>query len=696
MNMVSEDYYKKLPESVQEELRRVINITDNEEFVPWVITVPDEVKEQFKIPGELISEIRISEQYQEFSHTNDQNRYGFIPDNESDLAFRRSNDSDTIRTEIIDKVPSKVSLCNRYNGVQDQGNIGSCVGFGIEGAMRSAIDFKFPLSPAFAYQVAKLMDGNQREGTSLTSCIKGIDRYGLCREATYPYQSDKIYKDIPARVFREARNIRLIRYQDQKTTDYNLLEWMVACLSGAHFDRPLAVAIGALVYKSSWITDSGKLLEPYPGEKPSSGHSVTIVGYVFDSSFPGGGYFIFRNSWGSNWARIDTYCPAGYGIMSFQYAAKYIREAMVAVEMKMNANEPEQIGSDAVQKLSNNEANVVFAKSNEQMEVRENNHTGIIGLSGCGKTTLLKKLIIENEATNFIIDVHGDFANDKEFVSKSNSKVWDIMQYGFPYNILKLNVDEDDHQAKRIQLASRRRWIISCLKSFRPNLGSRQLHLIENELDSLISRSSKRNNDIQISHLLNSLQSKERMSREMGQRVTSVLENLKGILEDGILDCRHDFSLKDLVNNNQNIIFKCKVPNHDQDILRMVSLFLVYGIFITYKMTKVGKKRRGVIIQDEFHLMPQHNVWKDITTEGRKFNIELWVSSQKIEEMKELLPNLGRKFIFRIPDGNEARQIARLCGITRHEKDEIEAVLTNLEKHEFFDPHDVLNQKQNV
>ena len=690
MIMESENYYQKLPESVKEELRWLINITDNEEFVPWVITVPDEVKDHFKIPGKLLSEIRNNEQYQTFSHTIDQNCYGFIPEKESDLNFSRSNDSETIRTEIIDNVPSKVSLCDRYNGVQDQGNVGSCVGFGVEGALRSTLDFMFPLSPAFAYQVAKLMDGNQREGTSLTSCIRGIERYGLCSESTYPYQSDKIYKDIPAKVFREAKNIRLIRYQDQKTTDYNLLEWMIGCLSGVLFDKPLAVAIGVLVYKSSWITDSGKLLEPYPGEKPSSGHSVTAVGYVFDSSFPGGGYFIFRNSWGTNWARKETYCPAGYGIMSFQYAAKNIRAAMVAVEMKMNANEPGQNGSDAVQKLSKNEANVVFAKSNGNKESRENNHTGIVGLSGCGKTTLLKKLIIENEATHFIIDVHGDFADDVEFVRKSNSKVWDIMQYGFPYNILKLNVDEDDHQTKHIQLASRRRWIVSCLKSFRPNLGSRQLHLIENELDLLLSIGSDSKNDTQISHLLNSLQSKELVKGEMGQRVTSVMENLKGILEDGILDCRHDFSLTDLVSKNQNIIFKCKVPNHDQDILKMVSLFLVYGIFVTYKMTKVGKKGRGVIVQDEFHLMPQHNVWKDITTEGRKFNIELWASSQKIEEMKDLLPNLGRKFIFRIPDGNEARQIARLCGITRHEKDEIETVLSNLGKHEFFDPMDIL------
>lgn len=690
MTMESENYYQKLPETVKEELRRVINISDNDEFIPWVITVPDEVIARFTISGELLAEIRNSEQVNTFSYVNDQNRYGFIPDEESSLTFRRSNDSQAIRTEIIDKVPAKVSLCDQYNGVQDQGNVGSCVGFGVEGAMRSAIDFMFPLSPAFAYQVAKLMDGNQRDGTSLTSCIKGIEKYGLCREATYPYQSDKIYEDIPARIFREAKNIRLVRYQDQKTTDYNLLEWMIGCLSGVLFDKPLAIAIGVLVYKSSWVTESGKLLEPYPGEKPSSGHSVTIVGYVFDSSFPGGGYFIFRNSWGSNWARKDTYCPAGYGIMSFQYAAKFIREAMVAVDIKINVNDPVLVKNDTVRKLSINGVNEVFGKSNMSMNARENNHTGIIGLSGCGKTTLLKNLILENEATNFIIDVHGDFANDKDFVRKTNSKVWDIMKYGFPYNILKLNVDEDDHKSKRIQLASRRRWIVSCLKSFRPNLGSRQLHLIETELDLLLSKSSTRNHDIQISQLLNSLQSMELVKGEMGQRVTSVLENLKGILEDGILDCKHNYGLRDLVRNNQNIIFKCKVPNHDQDILKMVSLFLVYGIFMTYKMTDVGKRGRGVIVQDEFHLMPQHNVWKDITTEGRKFNIELWVSSQKIEEMKDLLPNLGNKFIFRVPDGNEARLISRLCGITKREKDEIESVLTNLKKHEFFDPFEVV------
>ncbi len=36
-----------------------------------------------------------------------------------------------------------------------------------------------------------------------------------------------------------------------------------------------------------------------PGPKGvTDGHSIAFVGFKTDSSFPGGGYLIFRNSWG--------------------------------------------------------------------------------------------------------------------------------------------------------------------------------------------------------------------------------------------------------------------------------------------------------------------------------------------------------------------------------------------------------------
>lgn len=48
-----------------------------------------------------------------------------------------------------------------------------------------------------------------------------------------------------------------------------------------------------------------------------SGHGVVLVGYWQEPSFPGGGYFIVRNSWGNKFAEN------GYVAVTFDYAKRY-------------------------------------------------------------------------------------------------------------------------------------------------------------------------------------------------------------------------------------------------------------------------------------------------------------------------------------------------------------------------------------
>jgi hypothetical protein len=52
------------------------------------------------------------------------------------------------------------------------------------------------------------------------------------------------------------------------------------------------------------------------------GHSIAFVGYKVSDSFPGGGYLVFRNSWGAG------FMEDGYGYMSFDYAKKYTNDAV--------------------------------------------------------------------------------------------------------------------------------------------------------------------------------------------------------------------------------------------------------------------------------------------------------------------------------------------------------------------------------
>lgn len=52
------------------------------------------------------------------------------------------------------------------------------------------------------------------------------------------------------------------------------------------------------------------------------GQSVVFVGYKQSKDFPGGGYLIFRNSWGTGFGE------QGYGYMPFEYASAYTNELL--------------------------------------------------------------------------------------------------------------------------------------------------------------------------------------------------------------------------------------------------------------------------------------------------------------------------------------------------------------------------------
>ena len=57
-------------------------------------------------------------------------------------------------------------------------------------------------------------------------------------------------------------------------------------------------------------------------------HSVPLVGYKMDKKFPGGGYFIFRNSGGVSWG--DT----GYGYMTFRFVKDYAYDTLYFINDK--------------------------------------------------------------------------------------------------------------------------------------------------------------------------------------------------------------------------------------------------------------------------------------------------------------------------------------------------------------------------
>ncbi len=97
--------------------------------------------------------------------------------------------------------------------------------------------------------------------------------------------------------------------------------------------NPVATGIWWLTNYETVDVDGVQILKEYPRLQNTNanpalnpmfdGHSIDLVGFRDSKDFAGGGYFIFRNSFG------DTYGDAGYGYVAYQYLLDYGNDAIV-------------------------------------------------------------------------------------------------------------------------------------------------------------------------------------------------------------------------------------------------------------------------------------------------------------------------------------------------------------------------------
>jgi C1A family cysteine protease len=94
----------------------------------------------------------------------------------------------------------------------------------------------------------------------------------------------------------------------------------------ARLDQGKPVVLGVLTFPN-WdypsVSDTGEVTMPLPRTAPDGGHAICVVGYEERAGVPGGGAFIFRNSWGRKWARSHGRYGAGYGTLYFGYVRLY-------------------------------------------------------------------------------------------------------------------------------------------------------------------------------------------------------------------------------------------------------------------------------------------------------------------------------------------------------------------------------------
>jgi C1A family cysteine protease len=233
-------------------------------------------------------------------------RYGWIPD--------VPDQRDHLYAAPIARLrafPPKTDLRRQCPAVYDQGELGSCTGNAIAGAVqfdRRKLKRRpdFVPSRLFIYYNERVIEHTVESdsGAQIRDGIKSVANLGVCPETEWPYDIAKFAVKPPATCYRHAKKYRAIGYQRVVQS----LTQMKGCLASGY-----PFVFGFTVYESfesDRVARTGVVPMPAAAEKVLGGHAVLAVGYDDAAQ-----RFIVRNSWGRRWG------IAGYFTMPYAYLA---------------------------------------------------------------------------------------------------------------------------------------------------------------------------------------------------------------------------------------------------------------------------------------------------------------------------------------------------------------------------------------
>jgi hypothetical protein len=203
------------------------------------------------------------------------------------------DERDYLRGKAVFYLPNRVDLSDILPSVRDQGNLGSCTGFGIGGNLtgcalqQEAIDEWF--SPTWIYNGARLLEDSlpYDDGAYPRDCLEFIREHGCLLEHFRPYK-DTLDKTSPLTwgLNDDAAKWPIVEYA--RCVDG--VEGIKSALVGGHL-----VSIGAPWYYSWMDTDSdGVVDDDY--SSMAGGHEFLCYGYDDTKQL-----LYCQNSWGTSW-----------------------------------------------------------------------------------------------------------------------------------------------------------------------------------------------------------------------------------------------------------------------------------------------------------------------------------------------------------------------------------------------------------
>lgn len=257
------------------------------------------------------------------------------PKTEEQLAMM---DNDPQPTRSFSSLPSEFSWLNYYGDwttpAKDQANCGSCWAFAALGAVEAGIniasgDPNTNIVLSEQYVLSCLGSSGSCSGgwmSSALQCIQstssgntGNSVNGVPLDSCMPYQAkdyipcdnkcdDWDYVDLSEDgVLWEIKDFGVTTINPSSETGWNLLKTWIMDYG------PLSVDIYASGSYSSFWSNNNNPNAVYEGtESGITNHGQLLVGWKDDSTVKDGGYWILKNSWGTNWG-YNGFCNVAYG-----------------------------------------------------------------------------------------------------------------------------------------------------------------------------------------------------------------------------------------------------------------------------------------------------------------------------------------------------------------------------------------------
>lgn len=225
-------------------------------------------------------------------------------------------------------VASSVNHIPQLNIIRAQGERGTCTAFAVSAANEFSIYSKrtqrFDLSEQHLFFETKEFEGDDLCGSWIRNSMDVISDKGQCREGVWSYNLNLPCVQgfgKPENADSDAINFKNTYF----AIDQNDIGALKQTLSSG---RIIAFSIPVFDswFESAETYRTGRITMPLPGEQESGGHAMDLVGFQDNSDSPGGGYFLVRNSWGTDWAHESIY-GAGYGIIPYAYIEQHNWEA---------------------------------------------------------------------------------------------------------------------------------------------------------------------------------------------------------------------------------------------------------------------------------------------------------------------------------------------------------------------------------